>query len=105
MSYIQTFESFNESYKKLPYDAKIMGTYILNIEDEDTHITIAGYERNDDNTDSLVLMDTEDNFKEEFKAKHGSINVNNNDMIQMIKGKKVKIATSKSGIKGTLVKK
>jgi hypothetical protein len=90
------FESFvNEAYKPVPATMKISGKFIVKVglEQNDT-ILIAGFERNDDTTDSLYMMDSDD----DKKAKWGSFIVKNSDMPNISKGKDVWGRTSKGNL-------
>lgn len=100
MKHIQLFEEFiNEAYKNIPYDMKIAGNYEVIIGKNPSikaNVRVAGFEREDNDSDSLYLMDG-DKFKEKF----GSFIVKNSDMPKLQKGINVK-ATTSSGEDATI---
>ena len=98
MKHLHTLESFlNEAYKKIPYDTKIAGKYEITINSKVIKTSVAGFERSDDDSDSLYLMDSDP-----LKAEHGSFIVKNSDMPKLSKGTAVKAMCSKHGIPATL---
>ncbi len=98
MKNIHTFEEFvNEAYKKIPYNMKISGKFEIAINGKLYNTSIAGFEREDDDSDSLYLMDSDP-----LKAEHGSFIVKNSDMLKLSKGTAVKAMCSKHGIPATL---
>jgi hypothetical protein len=106
MKHIHTFTSFvnesvDEAYKQVPATMKISGKFVIKVgtEQNDT-ILIAGFERNDDTTDSLYMMDSDD----DKKAKWGSFIVKNSDMPNISKGKDVWGKTSKGNLPVKLIR-
>lgn len=98
MRHIKTFENFlNEAYKQVPYNVKISGQYEITINSKVVKTSIAGFERENDDSDSLYLMDNDP-----LKAEHGSFIVKNSDMPKLEKGKVVNAVCSKHGIQATL---
>ena len=98
MKRIHTFESFlNEAYKQVPYNVKISGKFEITINGKLYNTSIAGFERQDDDSDSLYLMDNDP-----LKAEHGSFIVKNSDMPKLSKGTLVKAMCSKHNIPATL---
>jgi DNA-directed RNA polymerase beta subunit len=102
MKHIHTFESFmnentNEAYKQVPYNVKIAGKYEITINGEAVKTSIAGFERENDDSDSLYLMD-----EDPLKAEHGSFIVKNSDMPKLQKGTVVKAMCSNHGVPATL---
>jgi hypothetical protein len=96
MKHVKLYEDFiAEAYKQVPYNMKISGKFVIKVgtEQNDT-ILIAGFERNDDTTDSLYMMDSDD----DKKAKWGSFIVKNSDMPNISKGKDVWGKTSKGNL-------
>jgi hypothetical protein len=82
----------NESYKQIPYNMKIAGKYNVLVDRYPTiskTIDIAGFERQDDENDSLYLMDDED-----LKPIVGSFIVKNSDMPKLSKGQEISCTTS-----------
>ena len=96
MKYVPSFESFvNEAYKEIPYNMKISGKFSVKVgNDSPIEMLIAGFERNDDASDSLYFMDTDD----DKKVKWGSFIVKNSDMPKLSKGQEVKASTSKGDL-------
>ncbi len=96
MKYITTFESFvNEAYKQIPYNMKISGKFSVKVgNDSPIELLIAGFERNDDATDALYLMDSDD----DKRVKWGGFIVKNSDMPKLSKGQEVKAVTSKGDL-------
>ena len=91
MKRVKLFEQFiDESYKKVPYDKKIAGEYQVMVGNQDVKVKVAGFEREDDTSDSLYLMD-DDKFKDKF----GSFIVKNSDMPKLEKGTQITCKTSK----------
>jgi hypothetical protein len=90
------FESFlNEAYKPVPPTMKISGKFTIKVgNDNPFEMLIAGFERNDDTTDSLYFMDTDD----DKRIKWGSFVVKNADMPKLSKGQEVKATTSKGNL-------
>ena len=98
MKHIQTFSSFlNEAYKQIPYNVKISGEYEITINSKIVTTKVAGFERENDDSDSLYLMDNDP-----LKAEHGSFIVKNSDMPKLQKGTSVKAVCSKHGAPATL---
>lgn len=95
---VQTFEEFlNESYKQIPYNMKISGKFEITINGNAFSTSIAGFERQSDDSDSLYLMDNDP-----LKAEHGSFIVKNSDMPKLQKGTVVKGVCSKHNTPVTL---
>lgn len=80
----------NESYKAIPHDMKISGKFEITINGKLHNTSIAGFERQDDDSDSLYLMDNDP-----LKNEHGSFIVKNSDMPKLSKGITVNAVTSK----------
>lgn len=93
MKHIKLFEDFvSEAYKNIPYDMKIAGVYEVVVGKTSAtkvNVRVAGFERENDDSDSLYLMDGD-----EFKEKFGTFIVKNSDMPKLQKGTKVKATTS-----------
>ena len=82
MKHIHTFESFiNEAYKQVPYNKKVTGTYEVTCGSEKTEVSVAGFERENDDSDSLYLMDND-----AMKSKWGGLIVKNSEMPKLEKG-------------------
>ena len=96
MKNIPTFEDFiMESYKRVSSTTKIAGKYeVISPLTKNTKAicTVAGFERNDDSTDSLYLDDND-----EYKKAFGSIIVQNKDMSKLEKGIEVIATISNDG--------
>ena len=91
MKNLHTFEEFlNEAYRNIPATMKIAGKYEITIGSKTELTQVAGFERQDDNNDSLYLMDDD-----LLKAEHGSFIVKNSDMPKLSKGMSVKGVCSK----------
>jgi hypothetical protein len=90
-------EDTNESYKQVPYNVKISGKYEITINGKTFNTSVAGFERENDDSDSLYLMDNDP-----LKAEHGSFIVKNSDMPKLQKGTVVKAMCSKHNIPATL---
>jgi hypothetical protein len=99
MKHVKLFEEFVTEYNRVAYNIKISGKYELSIDSKKYNISVAGFERQGDDTDGLYLMDSDPQ-----KDMIGSIIVKNKDMVKMSKGTSVNIVTSKNNIKGTLKK-
>jgi hypothetical protein len=98
MKHIHTFENFvTEAYKNIPYNVKISGEYEIFIDGKTVVTKVAGFERENDDSDSLYLMDNDP-----LKADHGSFIVKNSDMPKLQKGTVVKATCSKHGMPATL---
>ena len=98
MKSIHTFEEFlNEAYKAIPYNVKISGKYEIAINGKTVNTSVAGFERESDDSDSLYLMDSDP-----LKAEHGSFIVKNSDMPKLQKGTLVKAVCSKHSTPATL---
>ena len=91
-----TFQ-INESYKQIPYNMKISGKFEITINGKLHNTNIAGFERQDDDNDSLYLMD-----EDPLKAEHGSFIVKNSDMPKLSKGISVKAVCTKHNTQATL---
>ena len=93
MKKLPTFEEFiNESYKRPSATTKIAGEYRISwgkYPALDAIVRVAGFERQDDDSDSLYLMDDDPQ-----KPKIGSIIVKNKDMNKLEKSIEVKAKTS-----------
>lgn len=93
MKKIPTFDDFiNESYKRPSPTTKIAGEYRVTwgkYPSLDAMIKIAGFERENDDSDSLYLMDDD-----KHKSLIGSLIVKNKDMSKLEKGIEVKAKTS-----------
>ena len=95
MKHLHTFESFmNEAYKPIPATMKISGKFVVTIGGQKFDTKVAGFERENDNSDALYLMD-----EDPLKAKHGSFIVMNSDMPKLSKGQEVNAVTTKDGQK------
>ena len=90
-------ESVDEAYKQVPYNVKISGKYEITINSKVIKTSIAGFERENDDSDSLYLMDNDP-----LKAEHGSFIVKNSDMPKLEKGTVVKAMCSKHNTPATL---
>lgn len=98
MKHIHTFESFvTEGYVRPSATTKIAGKYEITINGKTVSTSIAGFEREDNDSDSLYLMDNDP-----LKAEHGSFIVKNSDMTKLSKGTLVKAMCSKHNIPATL---
>ena len=90
---IPTFEDFvNESYKRPSPTTKIAGEYRVTwgrYPSLDAMVSVAGFERENDDSDSLYLMDDDD-----YKPLIGSLIVKNKDMSKLEKGIEVKAKTT-----------
>jgi len=96
--HIKTFENFlNEAYKQIPYNVKISGKYEIAINSKVVKTSIAGFERENGDSDLLYLMDSDP-----LKAEHGGFIVKNSDMPKLQKGAVVNAVCSKHGIPATL---
>ena len=94
MKHIRTFENFiAEAYKAIPYNVKISGKYEITINGKTVNTSVAGFERESDDSDSLYLMDNDP-----LKAEHGSFIVKNSDMPKLQKGTVVNAMCSKHSI-------
>ena len=82
-----------ESYKPVPSTMKIAGKFEIEIKGKKIETLIAGFERENDDSDSLYLMDSDP-----LKDEHGSFIVKNSDMPKLSKGKEVDGKCSKHGI-------
>ena len=86
MKKVKLFEQFtNEAYRSIPYNVKIAGVYKVDIDDAECTVTVAGFERQGDDTDALYLMDSDP-----YKSLLGSLIVKNKDMFSLPKGKTIK---------------
>lgn len=85
-------EEVNESYKNIPYNVKIAGEYEIMINGKKEFTKVAGFERQNDDSDSLYLMD-----EDPLKKSLGSFIVKNKDMFKLEKGTTVKAVTTKTG--------
>ena len=93
MKHIHTFNAFlNESYKRVPGNVKIAGQYEISIGSSTSVTRVAGFERQNDDSDSLYFMD-EDPLRDTV----GTLIVKNVDMFKLEKGTLVKAVSSKSG--------
>lgn len=98
MKHIHTFENFiTEAYKNIPYNVKISGEYEITIDGKTVVTKVAGFERQNDDSDSLYLMDNDP-----LKAEHGSFIVKNSDMPKLQKSTVVKAVCSKHNSPATL---
>jgi hypothetical protein len=87
------FESFlNEAYKPVPRTMKISGEFEITINGKTIKTLIAGFERENDDSDSLYLMDNDP-----LKDEHGSFIVKNSDMSKLSKGLPVNGKCTKHG--------
>ena len=91
------YESLDEAYKQVPYNVKISGQYEISINSKVVKTSIAGFERENDDSDSLYLMDNDP-----LKAEHGSFIVKNSDMPKLEKGTVVNAVCSKHSTPATL---
>jgi hypothetical protein len=93
MKHIQDFEGFlNEAYRQIPYNVKIAGKYEITVDGKTEITSVAGFERQDNDSDSLYFMDSDP-----LRATIGSIIVKNSDMFKLEKGTTVKATTTKVG--------
>jgi len=91
MKHIHTFENFvTEAYKNIPYNVKIAGKYEITIDSKIETTSVAGFERQNDDSDSLYFMD-DDKLRDSI----GSLIVKNSDMPKLQKGTVVTATTSK----------
>jgi hypothetical protein len=94
MKHINTFESFiNEAYRQVPPTMKISGKFEITINGKKVETLIAGFERENDDSDSLYLMDNDP-----LRDEHGVFIVKNSDMPKLSKGLPVNGKCSKHGI-------
>lgn len=84
-------EEVSESYKNIPYNVKIAGEYEIMINGKKEFTRVAGFERQNDDSDSLYLMD-----EDPLKKSLGSFIVKNKDMFKLEKGTTVKAVTTKT---------
>lgn len=87
----------NEAYKRIPYNVKIAGEYTITINSRITTNKVAGFERQNDDSDLLYLMDNDP-----LKDEHGGFIVKNSDMAKLSKGTSVKAMCSKHNVPATL---
>jgi hypothetical protein len=93
MKNIKSFEDFlNETYRAVPGTVKIAGQYEITIGSKIETTRVAGFERQDDDSDSLYFMD-EDPLRDTL----GSLIVKNSDMFKLEKGAAVKAKGTKDG--------
>jgi hypothetical protein len=96
MKNIPTFENFiTESYKRVSSTTKIAGKYKVLVGKYPTvsaTVTVAGFERQSDDSDSLYLDDSD-----EFKPMFGGFIVKNSDMKKLEKGIEVIATLSNDG--------
>jgi hypothetical protein len=97
MKHIQDFESFlNEygsfykRYRNVGSTTKIAGKYVGEYKNKSYQFQIAGFEREDEDHDSLYFLDSEP-----LKKDWGTITVPNEDMVQLSKGQPIFTATIK----------
>jgi hypothetical protein len=91
MKHIRTFENFlNEAYRNIPGNVKISGQYEITIGSKIETTQVAGFERQDDDNDSLYFMD-EDPLRDTL----GSLIVKNSDMFKLERGTVIKAKTTK----------
>lgn len=97
MKHIQDFEnflneygSFHKRYRSIGSTTKIAGKYVGIYNNKEYQFQIAGFEREDDENDSLYFLDSEP-----LKKDWGTITVPNEDMVQLSKGQLVRRATIK----------
>lgn len=92
MKHIHTFEQFvNEAYKQVPYNKKVTGKYEVTCGSKKYEVVVAGFERENDDSDSLYLMDDD-----AMKSEWGGIIVKNSDMPKLEKGGIHKATISKT---------
>ena len=84
-------EEVSESYKNIPYNVKIAGEYEIMINGKKEFTRVAGFERLNDDSDMLYLMD-----EDPLKKSLGSFIVKNKDMFKLEKGTTVKAVTTKT---------
>jgi hypothetical protein len=95
MKHIQTFESFlSEAYKRPSPTTKISGEFEITIDSKVVKTKVAGFERENDDSDSLYFMDGD-----ELRDTIGTLIVKNNVMTRLSKGEVVTALSSKSGKK------
>jgi len=93
MKHIHTFESFmSEAYKQVPYDVKIAGKYEITIDSKVVQTSVAGFERQSDDSDALYFMDNDP-----LRDSIGSLVVKNSDMPKLQKGTVVNATGTKNG--------
>ena len=97
MKHIQDFDGFlNEygtfykNYRQVGSTTKIAGKYAGVYKNKTYQFQIAGFEREDEDHDSLYFLDSEP-----LKKDWGTITVPNEDMVQLSKGQPVTRATIK----------
>jgi hypothetical protein len=78
-----------EAYKPIPYNVKIAGQYEITTDSGVVNTKIAGFERQNDDSDSLYFMDGDP-----LRDTLGSIIVKNSDMFKLQKGTAVKAVGS-----------
>jgi hypothetical protein len=86
-------------YVSVPMDVKITGIYEFKTKDQVRTLMVNGFERQNDDSDSLYLDDEDKN-----KPEIGSVIVKNSAMRKMAKGNPVTAITSRSNEKGTLTR-
>jgi hypothetical protein len=92
MKYIKLYEDFiNKAYKDIPHNVKIAGKYEITIDGKTVSTSVAGFERENDDSDSLYFMD-EDKLRDTI----GTLIVKNSDMPKLQKGTTVKAIGSKN---------
>jgi hypothetical protein len=93
MKHVKLYEDFiAEAYKQVPYNMKISGKFEITIKGKTVETLIAGFERENDDSDSLYLMDNDP-----LKDEHGSFIVKNSDMPKLSKGLPVNGKCTKHG--------
>ena len=86
------YEATNEAYRYVPGNVKIAGKYEITIDGSVVKTDVAGFERENDDHDSLYFMDND-----KLRDTIGSLTVNNSDMFKLEKGTVVKATGSKNG--------
>jgi hypothetical protein len=95
MKHLKTFESFlTESYKRPSPTTKISGEFEITIDSKVVKTRVAGFERENDDSDALYFMDGD-----ELRDTIGSLIVKNNVMTKLSKGEVVTAVSSKGGKK------
>jgi hypothetical protein len=87
----------NEAYRNVPGDVKISGQYEITVGSKMETTRVAGFERQNDDSDSLYFMD-EDPLRDTL----GSLIVKNSDMFKLERGTVVKATTTKDNQEVTI---
>ena len=87
----ESINKVNKTYKRAPYDKKVTGVYEVLCGSKRAKVSVAGFEREGDDTDLLYLMD-DDAMKPEW----GGFIVNNSILPKLERGGIHKAETSKT---------